>query len=773
MTSADGRFQGRRAGRYSRGGLLSALLTVCCVVHAAQYAGRSVADLLAGLQAQGISFIYSTETVPADLRVLREPQAQQGVALAREVLAQHGLTLVAVTPSMYSVVRDASTPSATAAAAKTPLVEEIVVQTSRYTLLADDVDSHAFLTQEQVKSMPRLADETLRAVERLPGVATNGFSSLNSIRGGEPYETAIVLDGLRLYEPFHLKNFLSPVSLLDSRLIEGVNVYSGGYPALYGNSMSAIIDATTVHPVQPSYYELGLSLFHTNALGYREFMDGKGSALLSARRSNVGDLVQFSESDFGEPNYSDAFARVTYRLSDATRAAANFLLSSDRIDARRDDGAQQARAEYRNKYLWTTLEHTWSERADSRLIASFTDIVNERSGMIDSPGEREVTVLDDRSFHVAGLRLENRFDSGFVKHRYGAEVRHLWGDYNYRSQVHYHAGFPFPDSPAIDRSSALSPAPQGYETAAYWDGRMMLGHRWTLQTGLRFDTQTYDASGDAEQWSPRLSIMYELSRQTRLRASWGRFFQSQGINELQVEDGVERFYQAQHADHVILSIDHAFTQQLSLRVEGYRKYYRRIHPRFENLFDTLVLLPETEFDRVRVDPQSARGEGVEALLRLQTAGAWSGWLSYTWSRIQDRIDGRDVPRSWDQRHAVNLGVAFSYGPWSATLTDTYHSGWPTTQLEWSSNSPPQTVIGVRNAQRLNDFNSLDFRLTRTFALRRGVLDVFFEASNALSDANQCCVEYSTVRTANGTLVLEKDVDSWLPLVPSAGVLWRY
>ena len=65
--------------------------------------------------------------------------------------------------------------------------------------------------------MPRLADETLRAVQRLPGTATNGFSSLGSVRGGEPNETAIVLDGLRLYEPFHLKNFLSPVSLLDSR----------------------------------------------------------------------------------------------------------------------------------------------------------------------------------------------------------------------------------------------------------------------------------------------------------------------------------------------------------------------------------------------------------------------------------------------------------------------------------------------------------------------------------------------------------------------------
>lgn len=742
--------------------------------NAAGYVDRSVSNILDDLQRQGLSFIFSTQTVSPDLRVLREPQAQQGVALAREILAQHGLTLVAVTSSMYSVVEDESVSAGGSQPAVTrPVVEEVIVQTSRYTLLADAVDSRAFLTQEQVKSMPRLADETLRAVQRLPGVATNGFSSLSSIRGGEPGETGIVLDGLRLYEPFHLKNFMSPVSLLDSRVIDGIDVYSGGYPAVYGDRMSAIIDATSIHPKQPRYYELGFGVFHTAALGYREFMDGKASALVSARRSNVGDLVQFSENDFGEPNYSDAFARGTYKVSEDTNTALNFLFSRDRIQARENEGAHRASADDRNMYVWATLQHDWSQRADSRLIASYTDIVNERRGVVDDPGRRSASVLDDRSFHIAGLRLENRFDSELIRHRYGAEVRHLWGDYNYQSQITYEAGYPFPSSPAVDRRSVLRPAPQGYETSGYWDGRVTLGKRWIVQAGLRFDTQTYDGSGDAEQWSPRLNILYELSPKTRLRASWGRFFQSQGINELPVEDGVDRFYQSQHADHAILSIDHAFSQQWSVRVEGYRKFYRRINPRFENLFDPLVILPETEFDRVMVDPQSARGEGVETLVRMQTTGAWSGWLGYTWSRIQDRIDGRDVPRSWDQRHAVSLGVAFSHGPWSATLTDSFHTGWPTTQLQLSASTPQLVSTGVRNAQRLGAYNSLDFRVTRTFALSRGVLDVFIEASNALSGVNECCVKYDVTRLADGTQTLARNTDSWLPLVPAAGVLWRY
>src|SRR5262245_56690623 len=181
--------------------------------------------------------------------------------------------------------------------------------------------------------MPRLADETLRAVQRLPGTTTNGFSSIGSVRGGEPNETAIVLDGLRLYEPFHLKNFLSPVSLLDSRLIDGIEFYSGGFPVAYGDRMSAIIDATTVRPLEPRYFEIGVNLVHASALAATQFAGGRGHALASGRRSNVGDLAALSENDFGEPQYSDGFVRVDYEFSDSTQASLEALLSSDTIVA--------------------------------------------------------------------------------------------------------------------------------------------------------------------------------------------------------------------------------------------------------------------------------------------------------------------------------------------------------------------------------------------------------------------------------------------------------
>lgn len=746
-----------------------------CHVAQAQLQGRNVSDVLKNLRAQGLIFIYNDQIVPSTLRVDEEPASSHGLDLAREILAPHGLTLSEAAPRVYAVIRDSSVtatrpPPARPAPAR---VEEVVVQTSRYVLANETIAPKNFLTQDEVQAMPRLADETLRAVQRLPGAATNGISSLAPIRGGEPNETAIHLNGLRLYEPFHLKNFYSPISLLDSRLIDGIEFYSGGFPAPFGDRMSAIIDAQTIRPGR-RYYELGVSFFHTNALASTPFADGRGEALLSARRGNLGDLVQFAEEDYGEPNYFDVFTRAQYAIGDDTRVAFDALASSDQIVAKRDRGAQQANAKYRNIYGWLTLEHDWSPALSSRAIGSFTDLVNERRGWVEEPARRSGQVRDDRTFHIAGLRLENSWDTGAFQHRFGAEVRRLWGDYDYALDLTFSPGYPFPESPGSVTTRRTSPSPQGYESSAFWDVRTTLGRRWTLETGLRVDGQTYDGSDDGEQWSPRLSVLYALSPSTKLRAGWGRFHQSQGINELQVEDGISQFYQAQHADHAIVSLEHAFDDGFDLRIEAYRKYYRRINPRFENLLDPLVLFPEAEFDRVLVDAHSGNAEGVEVLMQMRPRGVWSGWLSYTWSKATDRIGTSDVPRSWDQRHAVNLGVTWASGPWTATFVNSFHTGWPTTHLTIDpATGEPSIDLAARNRQRFDDFNTLDLRLTRTYLMPRGALDVFVEVSNALAQSNECCIEYEVTQNEDGSLSYQRDISSWLQIIPSAGVLWRF
>ena len=298
--------------------------------------------------------------------------------------------------------------------------------------------------------------------------------------------------------------------------------------------------------------------------------------------------------------------------------------------------------------------------------------------------------------------------------------------------------------------------------------------RLTAELGLRWDEQTYVKDAD-EQFGPRINLLYDLNDRTQLRASWGRYQQAQGIDELQVEDGIDHYWPAQRADHLIVGLEHRWRKDYLVRVEAYSKDYGHLRPRFENLFDQLSLVPELRADRVEIAPDSARADGVELLIARRSAQPWNGWLGYAWSKVTDELNGRDVLRSWDQTHAISAGVTWSKSPWDASIAITYHTGWPTTNVRLADpeGNSPSVVIGDRNAERVEAFASLDLRVARTFPLRLGNLDVFAEVTNALNRENPCCVDYSVQKDEQDHYELERDSKHWLPLVPSFGVLWRF
>lgn len=157
-------------------------------------------------------------------------------------------------------------------------------------------------------------------------------------------------------------------------------------------------------------------------------------------------------------------------------------------------------------------------------------------------------------------------------------------------------------------------------------------------------------------------MLQKVGENTELRLSWGRYHQSQEINELQVEDGIASFWPAQRADHLIVGFRHLFDRQFALRIELFDKRMRDIRPRFENLFDPLGLIPEVQPDRVRPDPGSAQSQGVEITLDRRS-GYFNWWATYVFSEVRDRIDGRQQPRSWDQPHAFQGGLSFSNEKW--------------------------------------------------------------------------------------------------------------
>ena len=123
---------------------------------------------------------------------------------------------------------------------------------------------------------------------------------------------------------------------------------------------------------------------------------------------------------------------------------------------------------------------------------------------------------------------------------------------------------------------------------------------------------------------------------------------------------------------------------------------------------------------------------------------------------------------------MSTGVTWAKGPWDASIALAYHTGWPTTtvRLVTPDGSSPDVEIGQRNGNRLEAFASLDLRVSRTFPLRIGELTAHAEVTNALNRDNPCCVDYAVTQDGPPYRLL-RDAQSWLPVVPSIGVLWKF
>ncbi len=138
-------------------------------------------------------------------------------------------------------------------------LDEVVVTPSHFKILEDDPESRQFLSRSEVEQMPHVADDLYRAVKRLPGAAGGDYSAQFNVRGGEQQEMLVLLDGVELYEPFHLKDFQSVFSIIDSAAIAGVDLLTGGYPVEYGDRMSGVMDIALNTPQGPTTTTVGVS----------------------------------------------------------------------------------------------------------------------------------------------------------------------------------------------------------------------------------------------------------------------------------------------------------------------------------------------------------------------------------------------------------------------------------------------------------------------------------------------------------------------------------
>jgi outer membrane receptor protein involved in Fe transport len=655
-------------------------------------------------------------------------------------------------------------------------LEELVVTPGQFTLLENQPAPREFLTRQDIVQLPHLSDDVFRAIGRLPGTSGGDFSAAFNVRGGELDEIQVVVDGLELYEPFHLKDFQNLFSMIDSEAIDGIDFLTGSFPAEYGGRMSGVLDMTSATPSEELRTSFSVSLINARVMSEGSFRSNRGQWLASARRGYLDFVLPLVDADASiSPIYYDVFGKVQYQLGDMNLISGNFLGLFDRVHSIGDETNERVRADYKNLYSWVNLKTAWSDRLNSESIFSTGWISKEREGGFVE-NFSSALVRDDRNSFFLGVKQDWTFElnrKNFWK--WGINLKYLSAHYEYSSISRISDGR---FSPATTTTKNASLRPNGNEYGAYFADRILLFDPLAIEFGIRWDRQDYIPD---DQFSPRLNAVYHLGEQTAIRLGWGRIYQPQRITEIQVEDGINQFFPAQQSEHRLVGIEHSFWNDFHLRVEGYQKIFKSVQPRFENLFDPIELFPEAEIDRVQISPDRSEAKGIEMILRKEGGDKLSWWVGYVLSYADDRIDGDWIPRSWDQRHALTFSVNYRLGEkWNINFAGLYHSGWPTTNVTADSIQLPngsiiiQPVVGERNADRFPSFQRFDVRVGRTWQLRRSDLQLFMEVTNLLDRKNVCCVDgFDFFLQTDGTVLVEEELDYWLPRIPSFGLLWEF
>ncbi|MCW8985523.1 MAG: TonB-dependent receptor [Thermoanaerobaculales bacterium] len=662
-------------------------------------------------------------------------------------------------------------------------LNEVIVTPSHFRLLEEQPDNRQFLSRDEVRQMPHAADDLYRAVRRLPGAAGGDVTAKINVRGGEQDELLVVLDGLELYEPFHLKDFQSVFSIIDSEAIGGVDFLTGGFPVQYGDRMSGVMDISVATPTGPPTTAIELSTINARFLTQGSFNQGRGQYFVSARAWYPDAIVGAARDSPKDvlTDYYDVLAKVQHEVGRRSVLSANLLVAYDDLGYKEvaDDEVQDVRAEYGSYSAWLNLRTEWSADLYSQTVLSAGRIKRQRAGLVDDEVDGKLEVLDERSFEFVGLGQDwtieisprNILKTGF-------DIIRQEAVYDYLSV----STLQDPDLPTVP----LPPVtvvdtqldPEGSAYSVYVADRLLIIDPLVIELGLRWDRQIWIGE---HQLSPRVNLMYTLNDRTAFRAAWGRFYQSQRLNELQVEDGVEEFFPAQLANHWLLSVEHSFSPGLASRIEVFRKDLSNLRPRYENLFDPITLFPESEPDRVRIAPDRGLVRGLEIVFKGVPGASLSWWASYVLARAEDEIDGSWQPRSWDQTHALTLGLNLNLPRrWTFSIAGIYHSGWPTTPVSggvvgFEDGEPEvEPIVGTRNSARYPAYARIDLRAGKLFPTAHGEFRLYLEIINLTNRKNVCCTEdFEFVVEPEGSVTTISEERFWAPIIPTLGIGWRF
>lgn len=672
-------------------------------------------------------------------------------------------------------------------------LREMIIAPGRFGFLDPDrTVMGSTLTREQIQAIPSLGEDPFRTLQRMPGVSSDDLSAKLHVRGGTGRDLLVRLDGLELDEPYHLKDWGGMFGIVDVQSLGAIDLITGGFPVEFGDKWGGVFDMRTRRPPSAGMRTTaGFSLGGTSLMNQGAFADGRGHWLVSLRRGFLDIMLAIAKvSDEVSPGYWDLLAKAEYLLGDKHSLTVQVLHAGD--DVTWDDPGAGSRVDsgWANSYGWATLRSSVTPRLRAETMFSVGRVTRNRTGIGGDPNDGVFTPLrfdvhDVATFHLAQVKQDWEMEmTSDLLLKAGLDLKSDNGKYDYFNSA--------VQRDVDEDGRVITPGDTTQvkgdwstkEVGAYLAARARFWQSLTGEVGVRFDAHSHTGDQDL---APRLMLRWDLAGDMSAKVSWGRYSQSQGIDQLNAMDGETSFAPSEGAEQVAVGVERDFGGGVHGRVEAYSRSVEDPHPVFWNLARELDPIMEVEADRTRLSPTRGRAKGLELILSREGTGALSWSASYALATTELRIDQAWVPNTLDQLHTMNLHAAYRLGSkWHVSGSWQYHTGWPYTEpfLDVDpvlddggqvTGAIVRRAYGPLNALRLPAYHRLDVRFTRAFVFRRSNLEIYLDLFNAYNRKNLRGFRYNLWRNdALGRFTLERaDGDPLIPLLPNLGFRWTF
>jgi len=675
----------------------------------------------------------------------------------------------------------------------TIMMEEIKVQMQEKNMLElSEYPEKIGFNPAKSSAIPRLSENDLvNMLTLIPGVNfLGGQTGGLSIRGGNPSENLILLDGIPVLETGHL---FGNLSVLNADFIKQVFVSRGGFDASQGERISGTVELNGKTGFRDhAQMNVSANLLHGNALAsvplsekfsvtgawrhsyINQWQNYLSRKLLSdTRLTETSSEAQTTADVFPTVKYQDMNLKMSYHPNKNQELNFSFFGGDDLQTLDYQLAENQF---YRNEAVTGNnigFSGSWSMQT-GRWHHSFTagySGLNQNSEFQSGEQVEETEVKTNpgngkgkaigryKNYIRTQYELDN--DSNYVEElRAGWKTEYKKGIFTYQAGGGFTAN-KFSYDFYAERTSGNLPVDSlnNSEDDLVWHAFVQQtiapSSKWKLRWGIRAN---FDQLTRKVYWQPRGGIEFFPVQPVKfyyLTGIYNQFLSKIPKIDINGNTDMVWYLPDEEGNGLLKATHHVAGFRIEkggflFNAELYRKYTSGKQYLLDDIYE------KGNVTRIQYTTQSGEelNHGMDLYLQFRQKH-WNHMAAYSLARSQEKMTGFNndewFPSFNDHRHQLKLTEVFTYRGWAAASSWTYRSGQPRLIAGSSPESP--------EFERLSNFSQVDFSVIRKFRFKHWGVSGGLTLLNLTNRLNIVEVDYLNIATEVNTFSVRSNVSA--------------